>query len=114
MNVELDEDCTMSDWEAVLELDEALAGWLLQGPARGEWGCDLGWATSDLQDPEWDTEDVPAVSCEEGNGQNNVGKLGNVVVWDSEQALSLLYAVVSIVLWKFSTTKKSNWFGYES
>ena len=62
MDMELDEDCTMSDWEAVLELDEALAGWLLQGPARGEWGWEWGWAASDLQDPEWDTEEIPAVS----------------------------------------------------
>lgn len=62
MNAELDEDCTMSEWEAMLELDEALAGWLLQGPARGEWGWEWGWAASDLQDPEWDTEDIPAVS----------------------------------------------------
>lgn len=61
--MELDEDCTMSDWEAVLELDEALAGWLMQGPARGEWGWEWGWAASDLQDPEWDTEEIPAVSC---------------------------------------------------
>ena len=63
MNMELDEDCTMSDWEAVLELDEALAGWLLRGPDRGKWGWEWGWADSDLQDPEWDTEDIPAVSC---------------------------------------------------
>ena len=51
-----------SDWEEMLELDEALAGWLLQGPARGEWGWEWGWATSDLQDPDWDSEEVPAVS----------------------------------------------------
>ncbi|KAJ4936016.1 hypothetical protein JOQ06_017540 [Pogonophryne albipinna] len=57
----MDEDCTLSEWEAVLELDETLAGWLLQGPDRGEWGWEWGWAASDLQDPEWDTEDVPAV-----------------------------------------------------
>ncbi|KAK1900124.1 Protein Aster-B [Dissostichus eleginoides] len=57
----MDEDCTLSEWEAVLELDEALAGWLLQGPDRGEWGWEWGWAASDHQDPEWDTEDVPAV-----------------------------------------------------
>lgn len=58
-----DEDCAMSDWEALLELDEALAEWLLLGPARGEWGWDWGWAASDLQDREWDNEDIPAVSC---------------------------------------------------
>ncbi|KAK1900626.1 Protein Aster-B [Dissostichus eleginoides] len=58
----MDEDCTLSEWEAVLELDEALAGWLLQGPDRGEWGWEWGWAASDHQDPEWDTEDVPAQS----------------------------------------------------
>lgn len=52
----------MSDWEAVLELDEALAEWLLQGPARGEWGWEWGWAASDLQDPECDSEEIPAVS----------------------------------------------------
>ncbi|KAF3848225.1 hypothetical protein F7725_021253 [Dissostichus mawsoni] len=62
VRVDMDEDCTLSEWEAVLELDEALAGWLLQGPDRGEWGWEWGWAASDHQDPEWDTEDVPAVS----------------------------------------------------
>lgn len=62
MNMEVDEDCTTSDWEAVLELDEALAGWLLQGPARGEWGWEWGWSASDLQDPDFDAEEVPAVS----------------------------------------------------
>lgn len=61
-NMELDEDCTLSDWEAMLELDEALALWVLQGPARGEWGWEWGWAASDLQDPEWDSEEIPAVS----------------------------------------------------
>lgn len=60
MNVGLDEDWTMAEWEAVLELDEELAGWLLQGPDRGAW--EWGWAASNLQDPEWDTEDIPAVS----------------------------------------------------
>lgn len=62
VNMEMDEDGTMSEWEAVLELDEALAGWLMQGPARGEWGWEWGWAASNLQDPEWDDEDIPAVS----------------------------------------------------
>ena len=55
-------DYVTVDWETVLELDEALAGWCLQGPARGEWGWEWGWAASDLQDPDWDTEDLPAVS----------------------------------------------------
>ena len=50
------------DGEEMLELDEALAGGRLQGPARGEWGWEWGWATSDLQDPDWDSEEVPAVS----------------------------------------------------
>ncbi|KAK0145952.1 GRAM domain-containing protein 1B [Merluccius polli] len=54
-------DYVTVDWETVLELDEALAGWCLQGPARGEWGWEWGWAASDLQDPDWDTEDLPAV-----------------------------------------------------
>lgn len=62
MNVELGEDCTMSEWEAVLELDEALAGWLLQGSDSGEWGWEWGWAASSLHDPEWNNEDIPAVS----------------------------------------------------
>lgn len=62
MNMDSDEDCTMSEWEAMLELDEALAGWLLQAPARGEWGWEWGWAASDLQDSDGDTEEVPAVS----------------------------------------------------
>lgn len=62
MNVELDEDCTLSEWEAVLELDEALAGWLLQGPDSGEWGWEWGWAAASLHNPEWDNEDIPAVS----------------------------------------------------
>lgn len=56
-----DEDSAMSDWEAVLKLDEALAGWLLQGPARGEWGWEWGWAPTDVQDPDWDNEEIPAV-----------------------------------------------------
>lgn len=61
--MELYEDCTMADWEAVLELDEALAGWLLQGPAQGEWGWEWGWAASDLQEPpQCDSEEIPAVS----------------------------------------------------
>nr|XP_020456082.1 GRAM domain-containing protein 1B isoform X12 [Monopterus albus] len=55
------EDCTMSDWEAMLELDEELAGWLLQGPAKGQWGWEWGWAASNPQDSEWDTEEIPAV-----------------------------------------------------
>lgn len=62
MSGELDEDPAVSEWEAMLELDEALAGWLLQGPARGEWGWEWGWAASDLPDPDWDDEDIPAVS----------------------------------------------------
>lgn len=62
--MELYEDCMMSEWEAVLELDEALAGWFVQqGPARGEWGWEWGWAASRLhEDPECDSEEIPAVS----------------------------------------------------
>lgn len=60
--MEPDEDCLMSDWEAVLALDEALAGWLLQGSATDEWGWEWVWATSDLQEPEWNSEEIPAVS----------------------------------------------------
>lgn len=56
--MEVCEDCTMLDWEAVLELDEALAWWFLQGPAGGEWG----WAASELQDRQRDAEGIPAVS----------------------------------------------------
>uniref|UniRef100_A0A8C6TJB4 GRAM domain containing 1Bb n=1 Tax=Neogobius melanostomus TaxID=47308 RepID=A0A8C6TJB4_9GOBI len=56
-----DEDSALSEWEAVLQLDEALAGWFLQGPAQGEWGWDWGWAASDIQDPKWDNEEIPAV-----------------------------------------------------
>lgn len=78
MNMELDDHCTLSDWEAVLEIDEALAGWLLQGSARGEWGWEWGWPASDLQDHEWDNEDIPAVSCPP---LVNMGKLENVLVW---------------------------------
>lgn len=82
MNMELEEDCMMSDWEAVLELDEALAGWLLQGPAPGEWGWEWGWAASDLQDPDWDTEEIPAVSCvlknTEGSEQCDVAEVRRI------------------------------------
>ncbi|KAJ3590961.1 hypothetical protein NHX12_008909 [Muraenolepis orangiensis] len=54
----MDEDWALSDWESMLELDEALAGWVLQGPARGEWG----WASEPRDPPDLrDTEDVPAV-----------------------------------------------------
>lgn len=60
--MELCEDCNLLDWEAVLELDEALAGWFLHGPARGEWGWEQGWAAPDLQDQQWDSEGIPAVS----------------------------------------------------
>lgn len=56
--MESDEDCTMSDWEAVLELDEALAGWFLQGSAGGE----RGRPAPNLQVPGWDAEEIPAVS----------------------------------------------------
>ena len=59
----------LSDWETVLEMDEALAGWVQQGPARGEWGWEWGWAVSDLQDPDWDTEDLPAVSDSSPDGK---------------------------------------------
>lgn len=52
----------MLDWEAVLELDEALAGWFLQAPAGGEWGWEWDWAASDLQEQQWDSEGIPAVS----------------------------------------------------
>lgn len=56
--MEVCEDCTLLDWEAVLELDEALAGCFLQAPARGEWG----WAASDLREQQPDSEGIPAVS----------------------------------------------------
>ena len=62
-------EAALSDWEMVLELDEALAGWVHQGPARGEWGWEWGWAASDLQDPDWDTEDLPAVSDASPDGK---------------------------------------------
>lgn len=56
----------MSEWEAALELDEALAGWLLQGPARGEWGWEWGWAASSHLRQEHEErgehEEIPAVS----------------------------------------------------
>lgn len=60
--MELCEDCTLLDWETVLELDEALAGWFLQGPAQGKWGWEWGWAASELQDQQCDFEGIPAVS----------------------------------------------------
>lgn len=60
--MDLCEDGTMLDWEAVLELDEALAGWFLQAPAGGEWGWEWDWAASDLQEQQWDSEGIPAVS----------------------------------------------------
>lgn len=60
--MDLCEDGTMLDWEAVLELDEVLAGWFLQAPAGGEWGWEWDWAASDLQEQQWDSEGIPAVS----------------------------------------------------
>lgn len=60
--MEVCEDCTLLDWEAVLELDEALAGCFLHGPARGEWGWEWDWAALDLQDHQCDSEEIPAVS----------------------------------------------------
>lgn len=56
------EDATLLDWEAVLELDEALAGCALQAPALGEWGWEWGWAASELQDQQHCSEGIPAVS----------------------------------------------------
>uniref|UniRef100_A0AAV2J022 VASt domain-containing protein n=1 Tax=Knipowitschia caucasica TaxID=637954 RepID=A0AAV2J022_KNICA len=55
------EDSSLSDWEAVLQLDEALAGWFLQGPAQTEWGWECGRAAYDDRDPLWDNEEIPAV-----------------------------------------------------
>lgn len=46
------QDCAMLDWEAVL------AGGLLQPPAPGG----RGWAASDLQARQRDSEGIPAVS----------------------------------------------------
>ncbi|KAJ8368904.1 hypothetical protein SKAU_G00089320 [Synaphobranchus kaupii] len=45
---------SVADWEAILELDEALTGWLLQGPpseqlTRPDWEWD------------WESEEIPAV-----------------------------------------------------
>lgn len=59
------EECSVSEWEAALELDEALAGWLQQGPARGEWGWEWGWAAAShlLEEPEErEPDEIPAVS----------------------------------------------------
>lgn len=57
------EECSLSEWEAALELDEALAGWLQQGPARGEWGWEWGWAASShLREEREEHEEIPAVS----------------------------------------------------
>uniref|UniRef100_A0A8C7JGE3 GRAM domain containing 1Bb n=1 Tax=Oncorhynchus kisutch TaxID=8019 RepID=A0A8C7JGE3_ONCKI len=50
-----------SDWEAVLELDEALAGWLPQDPAQEEFGWEWDWAASDPPDQDLESEEVPAV-----------------------------------------------------
>lgn len=63
--MDLCEECSLSEWEAALELDEALAGWLQQGPTRGEWGWEWGWAASShlRQEPkEQEHEEIPAVS----------------------------------------------------
>lgn len=57
LDLDLCEDGLMLDWEAVLELDEVLAGWFLQAPAAGDWGWE--W---DLQEQQWDSEGIPAVS----------------------------------------------------
>lgn len=56
--MELYDDCAMLDWETMLELDEALTRWFLQDPLQGKWG----WVATELQDPECDSEDIPAVS----------------------------------------------------
>ena len=72
---------SLSDWEMVLELDEALAGWFQHGPARGEWGWEWGWAASDLQDPDWDTEDLPAVSDASADGERAPSHGGGTKRW---------------------------------
>lgn len=52
----------MLDWETMLELDEALTRWFLQDPLQGNWGWEWGWVATELQDPECDSEEIPAVS----------------------------------------------------
>lgn len=59
--MELCEDCTTLDWEAVPELDEDLAGWFLEEPDGGEWSWEWGWVSSDLQDQQCDSERILGV-----------------------------------------------------
>lgn len=56
------EDCTVLDWEAVLELDEALAGWFLKAPVQGDWGWEWSRPASHPQEQQHHSEGIPAVS----------------------------------------------------
>lgn len=50
------------DWETLLEVEESLTRWLLQGSALA---CSLPWSSVETQseEEEEDDEDIPAVSC---------------------------------------------------
>ncbi|KAG9348283.1 hypothetical protein JZ751_002018 [Albula glossodonta] len=50
---------SLDDWEAMLQLDEALAGWLLQGPPENNSTCS-DWEDWDW-DWDWESEAIPAV-----------------------------------------------------
>ncbi len=57
MHRDMDSSCdSRDDWETLMELEEALAGWLIQG---SDWDQNWHWGPRD--DPYQD-EDIPAVS----------------------------------------------------
>lgn len=47
---------SLSDWEALLELEEALTRWLLQASTTNDWEGGI-WENWD-----WESEEIPAVS----------------------------------------------------
>lgn len=53
---------SQSDWETLLELEETVARWLLQGSALA---YSLPWSSLETQsEEEEEDEDIPAVSCQ--------------------------------------------------
>lgn len=56
-NMDLSLSC-QEDWETLMELEEALAGWLIQG---SDWNQDWLWGS---RENSYQDEEIPAVSQE--------------------------------------------------
>ncbi len=61
------------DWETIMELEEALAGWLIQG---SDWDQNWHWG---LRDDPYQDEDIPAVSLYKDSTKEYTTSLGYTV-----------------------------------